>query len=112
MKRFILFVVICAVNIAAFAADKSLSVKTIAGTMDRVFLEQVIQDIQNAENLHEIERLKYLGIAWHNLSTTKVRGASKQAYRLLKQVFESSAADYEVMAYYGGIVGQSSASGS
>jgi len=79
-----------------------LPINELAGTMDRQTLETEITRIKVAgETIEEIERIKRLGIAWHNLSVLEVRGASDEADKWLKKAFDASPTDYEVMAYYG-----------
>lgn len=84
------------------AGNDLLPLDELAGTKDREVLETEISRLETAgETIEEAERLKRLGIAWHNLSWLEVGGASKQADKWLKKASDAAPTDYEVMAYYG-----------
>nr|VFJ93151.1 MAG: Tetratricopeptide repeat [Candidatus Kentron sp. LFY] len=86
----------------AMAGSDPLPLDELAGAMDRQVLETEIANVEAAgQAIKETERLKRLGIAWHNLSVLEVGGASKEADKWLKKAFDIAPTDYEVMAYHG-----------
>nr|VFJ42610.1 MAG: hypothetical protein BECKDK2373B_GA0170837_100234 [Candidatus Kentron sp. DK] len=88
--------------IMAMGDNNLLPLDKLAGTMDRQILETEIANIEaTGKSIDKAERLKRLGIAWHNLASLEVSGASSEADRWLKQALDASPTDYEVMAYYG-----------
>jgi len=99
MKKWLLILLL--VPMMAMAGNDLLPLRELAGTMDRQALEAEITQIEGAASLTEAERLKRIGIAWHNLSVLEVGGASKQADRWLEKAKNAAPMDYEVMVYYG-----------
>nr|VFK27561.1 MAG: hypothetical protein BECKMB1821G_GA0114241_102847 [Candidatus Kentron sp. MB]VFK32109.1 MAG: hypothetical protein BECKMB1821I_GA0114274_102946 [Candidatus Kentron sp. MB]VFK75639.1 MAG: hypothetical protein BECKMB1821H_GA0114242_10282 [Candidatus Kentron sp. MB] len=87
----------------AVGADNGpLPIEVLSGNMDRQTLETEIARVEAAgESIVDAERLKRLGIAWHNLSVIEVDGASVQADKWLKKARDAAPKDYEIMAYYG-----------
>lgn len=86
----------------ASCGEAFLSLEELFGITNRQVLEAEITNLEAAGGtLDKAERLKRLGIVWHNLSVLKVSGASKQADKWLKKALDITPADHEVMAYYG-----------
>nr|VFK53673.1 MAG: hypothetical protein BECKTUN1418F_GA0071002_10276 [Candidatus Kentron sp. TUN]VFK55258.1 MAG: hypothetical protein BECKTUN1418E_GA0071001_10276 [Candidatus Kentron sp. TUN] len=100
MRAFLLFLFL--LPMMAVANNDYLPLNELAGNMDRQVLEMEISKIEaTGKTIGETERLKRLGIAWHNLSSLEIGGASKQADRWLEKAFDAAPADHEIMAYYG-----------
>lgn len=66
----------------------------------RGFIEGFQQQKINVQ-FSDVEKLKMLGIAYHNLAVLKVKGASAQAVDCLQKAWSLSASDYETLAYLG-----------
>jgi tetratricopeptide (TPR) repeat protein len=58
-------------------------------------------DSASAQPPGDAERLKRLGIAWHNLAVLKVDGASAVAQKWLKEASAAAPTDAQVMVYLG-----------
>lgn len=82
-------------NTSAFA-----DVAKIYNLMDREALKLTIAEIETKGG-QDIASLKTLGIAWHNLASLEVKGASGRAVETLKTASKAAPGDPETLAYLG-----------
>jgi len=74
----------------------------LAAIDDRPRLEAEIARLESpAQPAGEAERLKRLGIAWHNLAALEVKGASDRAQEWLRQAATAAPDDVQVQAFLG-----------
>jgi tetratricopeptide (TPR) repeat protein len=87
---------------APAAAGDLLPMDLLYGTMDKGVLKEQIATIESGPApASEPERLKRLGIAWHNLAVSGTRGASSEAEELLQAAAQAAPDDMEILAYLG-----------
>lgn len=82
-------------------ADGLLAMDSLYGTMDRSVLETQIERVNSNPDLTPDQRLKRLGIAWHNLAVLDVSGASTKARSWLEKAHASYPHDMTILAYLG-----------
>lgn len=73
--------------------------------MDAKKLQEIIKDKEDILKNHpeDIENLKILGIAYHNLSVVGKKGICKKAFSILTKAYELAPQDDEILAYLGSV---------
>ena len=73
------------------------------GLREKAFLQNIIQQTEreNGTALSDLEKVKMLGIAYHNLAILKEKGASEKAVIYLNKALVLAPDDIEVQAYLG-----------
>lgn len=101
MQRYVLWLLIALIPMVAGGAP--LTLPELATTHDPVVLRAEIARLDSASppQSGEAERLKRLGMAWHNLAALKIDGASAEAQKWLKEASAAAPTDAQVMAYLG-----------
>ena len=80
-----------------------IELQQLYGLREKEALQDFIQKTENEDRItsSDIQKLKMLGIAYHNLATLKVKDASRKAVAYLQKVYSLSPNDNEVQAYLG-----------
>jgi tetratricopeptide (TPR) repeat protein len=76
-----------------------LPLSELYGLREERALRQLIE--QEQQDSASPERVKRLGIAWHNLAVLEQSGAANKAFALLSKLYETTPKDNEVLAYLG-----------
>lgn len=84
----------------AFGAVPTQNVHSL---QDSAMLAKVIEENEAVLKLNpnDLQALKTLGIAYHNLSVMGKKGVSQKAFANLNQVLQRAPEDYEALAYLG-----------
>lgn len=80
-----------------------MELRQLYGLREKEALQEFVQKVENESKLDSsgAKKLKMLGIAYHNLATLKVNGASRKAIVHLQKARSLSPNDGEVRAYLG-----------
>ncbi len=88
-----------------FAITPARAEVNIHGLMDAKKLQEIITAKENVLKNHpeDIESLKILGIAYHNLSVIGKKGVCKKAFSALTKAYELKPHDDEILVYLGSV---------
>lgn len=75
--------------------------RRLYGAQDHKALQEVVrtQEAHITQNPNDVDSLKRLGIAYHNLGRQEVSGSDPKALTSLQRARDIAPQDYEIMAY-------------
>jgi len=98
MRWLIIGIIVAGISTPCYAQT---DLKQLYGLRNRIALQKFVREMENVTKISDVRRLKTLGIAYHNLATLKVNGASGKAVDYLQKAYSLSSHDNEVLAYLG-----------
>ncbi len=83
--------------------NAQVKLKELYHLMEKESLDSIVEKLENNDSIDtaDIEKLKMLGITYHNLAVLNVKDASRKSVFYLQKVYSLSALDQEVKAYLG-----------
>jgi tetratricopeptide (TPR) repeat protein len=97
-----LSLIVAAVLCVALPSYAEIELKQLYGLREKAALQEFAQKTENEiGNGSSFQKLKMLGIAYHNLATLNVKDASRKAVAYLQKALSLSPDDNEVRAYLG-----------
>src|SRR3989338_4393039 len=99
-KWWIIGIMIFGLTVSCYA---EIELQQLYGLREKEALQNFVQKTENetGANSSDTQKLKMLGIAYHNLATLKVRDASKKAVAYLQKARNLSPNDAEIQSYLG-----------
>ena len=95
--------ILAAIFLVVTPACAQTNDRRLYGLQDQKALEEVVrtQEAHVTQNPNDVDSLKRLGIAYHNLGRQEVSGSVSKALTYLQRARDIAPQDYEILAYLG-----------